>query len=98
VSAPAPAVNVDAASADTAVEHDVALAERPAPPDVPAATAERRDVPQNETPRLAPESRPVPEPLTSFVSNGMHITVRMSMHSIVSEQQQGATTGATRRR
>ena len=98
VSAPAPAVNVDAASADTAVEHDVALAERPAPPYVPAATAERRDVPQNEAPRLAPESRPVPEPLTSFVSNGMHITVRMSMHSIVSEQQQGATTGATRRR
>jgi serine/threonine protein phosphatase 1 len=98
VSAPAPAVNVDAASADTAVEHDVALAERPAPPDVPVATAERRDVPQNEAPRLAPESRPAPEPLTSFVSNGMHITVRMSMHSIVSEQQQGATTGATRRR
>jgi serine/threonine protein phosphatase 1 len=36
--------------------------------------------------------------LTSLVSNGMHITVRMSMHSMVSELKQGANTVATRRR
>jgi serine/threonine protein phosphatase 1 len=99
VSAQAPAVKVGIASADVAAsEHDVALAEHPAPSDIPSATAARRDDLQNEAPRLAPESRPAPEPLTSFVSNGMHITVRMSMHSMVSELQQGANTVATRRR
>ncbi|EUC19511.1 UNVERIFIED_ORG: serine/threonine protein phosphatase 1 [Burkholderia sp. CF145] len=99
VSAQAPVVKVGIASADVAAsEHDVALAEHPAPSDIPSATAARRSDLQNEAPRLAPESRPAPEPLTPFVSNGMHITVRMSMHSMVSELQQGAKTVATRRR
>lgn len=93
VSARTPVVN-----ADTASEADVALAEHPAPSDMPSATAERRDDLQNEAPRLAPETRPAPARLTSFVSNGMHITVRMSMHSIVSELQQGSNAVATRRR
>ncbi|BCF99357.1 hypothetical protein PPGU19_039260 [Paraburkholderia sp. PGU19] len=99
VSARTPVVNADTASADVAAsEADVALAEHPAPSDMPSATAERRDDLQNEAPRLAPESRPAPERLTSYVSNGMHITVRMSMHSIVSELQQGSNAVATRRR
>jgi serine/threonine protein phosphatase 1 len=79
-------------------ETDVALADHPAPLEIPAATAARHDDVQNEAPRLAPESRPAPEPLTPFVSNGMHIIVRMSLHSMVSEGQQGANTVATRRR
>ncbi|AMV46023.1 metallophosphoesterase [Paraburkholderia caribensis] len=94
-----PELKADTAMAEAATsETDVALADHPAPLEIPAATAARHDDVQNEAPRLAPESRPAPEPLTPFVSNGMHITVRMSLHSMVSEGQQGANTVATRRR
>ncbi|MBP0591538.1 metallophosphoesterase [Paraburkholderia sp. LEh10] len=55
-------------------------------------------VARDEGPRLAPESRPAREPLSSFPANGMHITVRMSINSFVSERRPAAGTTGTRRR
>ena len=83
-----------------------AIADSPAHSSLKAPTR----VPQNERPHLArkyqhepqaetqPEPQPARQPVSSFVSNGMHITVRMSLNSIVNERQQGADASGTRRR
>ncbi len=90
-----PAATHGVAHADAPVsESDVALAELPAAVDNPVVTKEEA----SENPRLATESKPRPEPLSSFASNGMHITVRMSLYNIVSDRQPVAESVGTRRR
>jgi len=88
----------DDSAADVHDVRDVALAERPVTVAPPAAQAEPARNPQDDVPHIAPEARPRPEPLSKFVANGMHITVRMSMYNVVSERQPAVDTVATRRR
>jgi serine/threonine protein phosphatase 1 len=72
-----------------AVEH-AAGADRP-------AKSKLVDV-ESVQPPLAPEAKSGRQPSASFAANTMHITVRMSMFSLVSERQQGAATGGRSRR
>jgi serine/threonine protein phosphatase 1 len=78
------------------VEERVVLADRYQAAEMPAM-APLADA-QDEDPRIASGSRFEPEPLSSYWTNGMHITVRMSLHSVVSERQQGAAPVGSRRR
>lgn len=72
------------------VAEETAVMEEPAAVHAPATKAAVRNeasatqqmpvAATDDTPKLAPEAAPAREPLTSFVSNGMHITVRMSLN------------------
>ncbi|MGF6600316.1 serine/threonine protein phosphatase 1 [Paraburkholderia sp. GAS448] len=81
--------------------HEPVMGDRPAMAETAVVeettVIEERPVMTDDTPHLAPESQPAPEPLSSFVSNGMHITVRMSLNSIVNDRNQGANTLSNRR-
>jgi serine/threonine protein phosphatase 1 len=80
---------VTEAEAAPVVAEPPVMTERAAAAQSPATTAAASPVIEEEladdAPQLAPESQPKQEPLTSFASQGMHITVRMSLHSFVND-------------
>ncbi|WP_321574644.1 metallophosphoesterase [Paraburkholderia franconis] len=100
--APEPmAENAVAEAVPVAAESPV-MAESFAAAQSPATTATASPVIEQEiaddAPQLAPESQPKQEPLTSFASQGMHITVRMSLHSFVNDGRSTADTSDPHRR
>jgi serine/threonine protein phosphatase 1 len=81
-----PVANDSAARAAAMEAGETAVMEKPVAFQEPVDTEKAREPEEkvvaasDDAPQLAPESAPAPEPLTSFVSNGMHITVRMSLN------------------
>ncbi|MEM5387373.1 metallophosphoesterase [Paraburkholderia phymatum] len=90
------------AEAAPVVEEPPVTTERAAAVDSAATTAAASPVIEealaDDAPQLAPESQPKQEPLTSFASQGMHITVRMSLHSFVNDGRSTADTTDPHRR
>ncbi|SIT38731.1 Serine/threonine protein phosphatase [Paraburkholderia piptadeniae] len=93
--------SVEAEAAPVAAEPP-AMAESAAAAQSPATTAAASPVIEqsvaDDAPQLAPESQPKREPLTSFASGGMHITVRMSLHTFVNDGRPAADTADPHRR